>query len=160
MAQLDVLFVCLDKNECADSLACSNGECINTNGSFMCRCYPGFIINLFNPYHCEGLPSMYNSIDAVHSSLVQISTSVCRNIRVQQQTKSAITHRAPFSVSVTMVIGVILRIVALVNIPLIDIVVSDTLGSNVQISTNVPNCRWLVMQIRGVKIAMARLHAA
>ncbi|CAF4002538.1 unnamed protein product [Rotaria sp. Silwood2] len=47
--------ICQDKNECIDNHICSNGYCINTNGSFECVCNPGFMHDVFNPLHCEDI---------------------------------------------------------------------------------------------------------
>ena len=46
--------VSTDKNECIDRNSCTNGQCINTNGSFLCKCNAGFTQDIFNQYHCEG----------------------------------------------------------------------------------------------------------
>ena len=43
-----------DKNECNGTDYCTNGRCVNTNGSFICVCNPGFQLDVFNRFHCEG----------------------------------------------------------------------------------------------------------
>ncbi|CAF1183052.1 unnamed protein product [Rotaria sordida] len=53
--------ICQDKNECTDNNICSNGYCINTNGSFECVCNAGFIRDIFNPLHCEDINECLSS---------------------------------------------------------------------------------------------------
>ena len=36
------LFYILDMNECAEAGMCPNGVCFNMDGSYKCRCNPGF----------------------------------------------------------------------------------------------------------------------
>lgn len=52
---MEFLFYFKDTNECIGNDQCTNGRCVNTNGSFMCVCNPGFILDIFNPLHCEGI---------------------------------------------------------------------------------------------------------
>lgn len=47
-------FLFEDKDECNGTDYCSNGRCVNTNGSFACICNPGFELDVFNRLHCEG----------------------------------------------------------------------------------------------------------
>ncbi|CAF3464123.1 unnamed protein product [Rotaria sp. Silwood1] len=53
--------ICQDKNECIDDHICSNGYCINTNGSFECICNPGFRHDVFNSLHCEDINECLSS---------------------------------------------------------------------------------------------------
>lgn len=35
----------LDHDECQDTGMCTNGHCINMNGSFRCKCNDGYILS-------------------------------------------------------------------------------------------------------------------
>lgn len=42
-----------DINECEiDNGNCSNGTCVNTNGSFYCSCHKGFVMSEDDRYKC------------------------------------------------------------------------------------------------------------
>lgn len=42
-----------DINECEiDNGNCSNGTCVNTNGSFYCSCHKGFVMSEDDKYKC------------------------------------------------------------------------------------------------------------
>ena len=45
----------LDINECEANLGkCTNGRCVNTDGSFRCDCDKGFTLSTSDPTKCEG----------------------------------------------------------------------------------------------------------
>ena len=48
-----VLFNSLDIDECAEENVCANGECHNEDGTFSCRCNPGFEPN-YDGTECVG----------------------------------------------------------------------------------------------------------
>ena len=37
---------CTDKNECMEQNVCENGVCINLDGSYECKCHPGYKITM------------------------------------------------------------------------------------------------------------------
>ena len=48
---------CSDIDECEDDRLCANGHCVNTEGSFHCRCYEGYQ-RTQEGSHCEGEHSL------------------------------------------------------------------------------------------------------
>ena len=50
---------CSDIDECEDDRLCANGHCVNTEGSFHCRCYEGYQ-RTQEGSHCEGEHSLHH----------------------------------------------------------------------------------------------------
>ena len=56
---------CSDVNECEiNPDLCRNGECIDTRGSFRCRCFPGFVYNPLTQT-CDGKRVVYSQPDHI-----------------------------------------------------------------------------------------------
>ena len=47
------IFIIADINECVSSNGKCSHQCVNTVGSYLCRCKPGFILDL-NGHSCSG----------------------------------------------------------------------------------------------------------
>ena len=52
-ANILLLILVLDINECNDTSECANGTCVNNDGSFTCICDDGFMANL-DQNACDG----------------------------------------------------------------------------------------------------------
>lgn len=56
---------CDDRDECEEEGICENGRCINTPGSYICLCNPGFIQSQDKQF-CIGNVNLLVSIEILH----------------------------------------------------------------------------------------------
>lgn len=82
--------VLAEVDECSKDNVCFHGECINTDGSFLCLCEVGFKLNA-DMADCEGETflntELYGSVFAFNASILSIHLNIQEgnlNIRLAQ----------------------------------------------------------------------------
>ena len=80
-----------DINECLDNNVTCSHDCVNTEGSYHCECFTGYILQL-NKYDCEGKTSLCKYLTPIKACMINDTyvAIYCLLVCIKNKTKETL----------------------------------------------------------------------